>query len=186
MKARGKVVIAGAVVVALAAGGWVLRSQGPTAGDDGAGPEGDTQVLRGSPPNRLLSQQAEGPGEAQPATEVPVEAPRPSQDGASPAQASAAPSASEQAHRAALAQPRNPERWLDYARALDAEGKHDLALAALRRALHLGVDFEGRREVMRLVREYEEYLARTGGAKAPADHRAPPEKPRKPDHSRSR
>lgn len=70
------------------------------------------------------------------------------------------PSPSEVAHRQALADPRNPERWVEYAKALDAEGKSDLAIAALRRALHLGVDFEGRREVLRLVREYEEYLRR--------------------------
>ncbi len=95
------------------------------------------------------------------------------------------PSASELAHRQALADPRNPERWVEYAKALDREGKADLAVAALRRALHLGVDFEGRREVLRLVREYESYLGRAN-TETRGDRRAAPLKPRKPDHSRSR
>lgn len=71
------------------------------------------------------------------------------------------PSKSDLAHRKALAEPNNPQNWIDYAKALDEEGKYDLALAALKRALHLGVDFEGRKEVERFVRGYEEYLTKT-------------------------
>lgn len=70
------------------------------------------------------------------------------------------PSKSDLAHRKALAEPNNPQNWIDYAKALDEEGRYDLALAALKRALHLGVEFEGRKEVERLVRGYEEYLTK--------------------------
>lgn len=104
---------------------------------------------------------------------------------AAPSAPLAKPSASDLAHRQALANPRNPERWIEYAKALDSEGKPDLAVAALRRALHLGVNFEGRREVERLVREYDDFLKR-GEARPPADRRAAPAAPEKPAHSRSR
>lgn len=124
------------------------------------------------------------PGPA--ATEAPAASPdaaeaRP----AAPPPPLATPSASDRAHREALSDPRNPERWVEYAKALDSEGKSDLAVAALRRALHLGVDFEGRREVLRLVREYEAYLGRTD-AKTRQDRRAAPPQPGKPDHRRAR
>jgi len=59
-------------------------------------------------------------------------------------------------HRAALANPENPKRWLEYAGAVDLDGRHDLALAALKRALGTSDNFEGIEEVRLIVKDYEE------------------------------
>lgn len=58
--------------------------------------------------------------------------------------------------RAARSDPTNPKRWVEFARAADMEGRYDIAVAALKRSLHVGGDFEGRDLVETLVEDYEE------------------------------
>lgn len=187
-----KAAVAGAIAVVAVAGvaylagsrdsetaGPVSRGQEPAPSRSGAMTARPANVPGNADPSagpRLEPGPATTPGESPDAKAAPP---------AAPPTPLAKPSASDVAHRAALSDPRNPERWVDYAKALDSDGKPDLAVAALRRALHLGVDFEGRREVMRLVREYEDYL-RDAGQKSGGTRRAAPTIPRKPDHSRSR
>ncbi len=183
-------ILAAIGVVVVGAGAYLVGSrESGTAGVGSREPEmapGDTAAVTAHAKTPGPSAVAGAGKRGEPAPGTPsVEAPDAAAPPAAPPAPLAKPSASDLAHRQALADPRNPERWIEYAKALDSEGKPDLAVAALRRALHLGVNFEGRREVERLVREYDDVLKR-GEAKPPADRRAAPAAPRKPAHSRSR
>lgn len=57
---------------------------------------------------------------------------------------------------AVRAEPNNPRRLIDFAYAVDLEGHPDLALDALRKALEISTDFEGRELAQHLVEEYDE------------------------------
>ncbi len=188
-----------AVAVAIgvvAVAGWAYFAGSREPETPGPGPRGQEPAPPGAGAVTARPGTAESRGvslskaeprqeEPRPATSTAVSPDAAEAPPATPPPPLATPSASDRAHREALSDPRNPERWVEYAKALDSEGKSDLAVAALRRALHLGVDFEGRREVLRLVREYESYLGRTD-TNARQDRRAAPSNPRKPDHRRAR
>lgn len=49
---------------------------------------------------------------------------------------------------------------IERAKKLDQEGRHEEALDELKKAVNIYPDFEGRNEVIRLIREYEEYKAK--------------------------
>lgn len=82
----------------------------------------------------------------------------------------------ERLRREALEDPKNPLRWIELAKAYDQAGEHELALAALKRALALGVPFDGRDEVLRLVTEYEEYRSRQKASVRGPQKEAEPQK----------
>jgi hypothetical protein len=80
----------------------------------------------------------------------------------SPAPTSADPAAKarkpidpEPLRHAALKEPKNPQRWVDLAIAYNDNKDYEKAVAALKRALHVGKSYPGRVGVERLLRDYE-------------------------------
>mgnify|MGYP000912763938 CR=1 FL=1 len=85
---------------------------------------------------------------------------------------------------AARADPTNHQRWLDLASALNQQGKYEMAAKSLRRALKVGGEFEGRRSIERLLRDYEvngPVRARVDAAAARSGQTAEPAPQAKPD-----
>jgi len=193
VKNTWKKFLAATIIVAIGLAGYFVVSwneppsgtQGtrPAAGTEGPGPSGPASSVVPSD-HRTHERSA---GTASPAGSRASDAgPAAVQAAASPRPPLPQPSETDRLHREALSHPSDPERWVSLAKAYDAEGRSDLALAALKRALHLGVDFEGRREVQRLVREYEDYLRKTGGTVPTGDRRAPKKPHANPRANRTR
>lgn len=92
------------------------------------------------------------PEPTQTATAAPESAPSP----AAPTRAVRPRQPHDELLEATRAEPDNPTRWVDFAKAADRADRHDLALAGLKRALRVGGDFEGRAAVERVVLDHEE------------------------------
>lgn len=73
-----------------------------------------------------------------------------------------------QLYRRYMRDRRDPYAWIELAKALDRSGMPEEAIAALERALKYGGDFNGRTEVVRVLKEYKRWMARIEHGTAPS------------------